>query len=331
MSRKQKPDTVLKSYWSRNAEFADLFNAYLYGGKPVIKASELEERDTESSIVLRTDSVAETRQAARDLFKVAMTAGGIQYVLLGIENQEHIHYAMPLRDLEYCTYSYLKQYDKIKEKYPKKDGLSGNEFLSYMKKTDKLIPVITLVIYYGDEEWDGAKSLYEMMDIPEELKPFVNDCKMNLIEARNTELVFHNKNNKDMFHLFRVMCDENKDSMERRKEANDYAENNQVDKTVVMAIGACNGINMKALREEDKGMNTLFKEIEKEGRVKGEAIGEARGEARGETNGRIKEIISLGKEFNMDEGDIIKKIQERMKISATKSREYYDKFKRQDA
>ena len=74
---------------------------------------------------------------------------------------------MALRDLEYCTYSYIKQYEKIKEKYPRKKGLCGNEFLSHMKKTDKLIPVVTVVIYYGDEEWDGAKSLYEMMDIPE--------------------------------------------------------------------------------------------------------------------------------------------------------------------
>lgn len=38
---------------------------------------------------------------------------------------------MALRDLEYYTFSYIKQYEKIKEKYPERKGLSGNEYLSY--------------------------------------------------------------------------------------------------------------------------------------------------------------------------------------------------------
>lgn len=318
MSSKQKPDTIQKAYWNRNAEFADLFNAFLYDGRPVIQASELEERDTESSVILRAESITETKQAARDLFKVAMTAGGIQYVLLGVENQEHIHYAMALRDLEYSVYSYLRQYEKIKEKYPKKKGLTGNEFLSHMKKTDKLVPVVTLVIYYGDEEWDAAKSLYEMMDVPKELKPFINDFKMNLIEVRNTKLVFHNKNNKDLFHLFQVMCDKDKSSTEKEKEATEYAEQNQVDKMVLMTIGACNGININRLEKENINMNTLFKEIRTES--------EAKGRAEGRAEGRATEIILLGKETNLDEEAIIKKIQERMKISAEKAKMYYSKF-----
>ena len=36
------PDTVLKNYWSGNEEFADLFNAVLFGGSQIIRADELE-------------------------------------------------------------------------------------------------------------------------------------------------------------------------------------------------------------------------------------------------------------------------------------------------
>ena len=32
-----KPDTVLKNYWSDNERFADIFNAALFDGSPVIK------------------------------------------------------------------------------------------------------------------------------------------------------------------------------------------------------------------------------------------------------------------------------------------------------
>lgn len=315
MAEKLKPDIVLKAYWNRNAEFADLFNALLYDGNPVIQEMELEERDTESSIVLQTESNSKTEQTTRDLFKVVMTAENTQYVLLGIENQQNIHYAMALRDLEYCTYSYIKQYEKIKERYPRKKGLCGNEFLSHMRKTDKLIPVITVVIYYGDEEWDGAKSLYGMMDIPEEVKPFVNDYKMNLIEVRNTNLVFHNKNNRDLFHLFHVMCDKEKSSKDRKREVIEYAEKNQVDSSVLRTIASVNGVSIETLeKKEDDVMLSMFKELKDEA------------EKEGEFNGRIKEIITFSKELNMSEEAIIEKIQERMKVDAVKSREYYNLF-----
>jgi hypothetical protein len=223
---------------------------------------------------------------------------------------------MPLRDLEYNTFSYLKQYEKIKEKYPKKKGLSGNEFLSHMKKTDKLLPVITVVIYYGEEEWDGAKSLYEMMEIPAELRPFVNDYKMNLIEVRNAKLLFHNKNNKDLFRLFQIMYDKNKAGKEKKQEAIEYADANKVDKTVLLAVGSTSGVDMEVLEKEDADMCTLFEEIKKEG------------EEIGVEKGRVKEIVALCRELDMDDDGIIRKIEERLDIDADKAREYFEKFSR---
>jgi hypothetical protein len=44
-----QPDTVMKEYWNRNEEFADLFNAVLYGGERRMRPEDLEERDTEFS------------------------------------------------------------------------------------------------------------------------------------------------------------------------------------------------------------------------------------------------------------------------------------------
>ena len=55
IGRKEKgvsSDTVLKNYWSGNEEFADLFNAVLFGGSQIIRADELENEDTEDSVVL---------------------------------------------------------------------------------------------------------------------------------------------------------------------------------------------------------------------------------------------------------------------------------------
>lgn len=58
---------------------------------------------------------------------------------------------MPMRIMGYDYGSYKKQYDSNAKKYQNADGLEEDEFLSKMKKTDKLIPVITVVIYYGCE------------------------------------------------------------------------------------------------------------------------------------------------------------------------------------
>ena len=44
-------------------------------------------------------------------------ASGIQFVLLGLEHQEHIHYAMPMRIMGYDYSVYKKQYDKNAANY----------------------------------------------------------------------------------------------------------------------------------------------------------------------------------------------------------------------
>lgn len=313
-----KPDIILKTYWNNNEQFADFFNAVLYGGREVIRAQELKERDTESSVVLQVDDEGNGFEAARDLFKVVMCSPSVEYVLLGIENQEVIHYAMPLRDLEYNTYSYHKQYERIKEKYPEKKGLAGAEFLSHMKKTDKFIPVITVVIYYGEEPWNGARSLHEMLDLPEELKPFVNDYKMNFVEAGNTDLVFHNKNNRDLFNLLKLVNDNNKQSRVKREEVNAYINKNHIDKTVANVIGSTSGLKIELNESEGESvMKTLFRDIKKEGEIEGEIRGKAKG------------IIEMGFEFGLSEEDILNKLEIKLNISKEAAQEYLDMYGKQ--
>lgn len=44
-------------------------------------------------------------------------------------------------------------------------------------------PVVTLVLYFGfKKHWDKPQTLLECLEVPEALKPFVNDYKMNLFE-----------------------------------------------------------------------------------------------------------------------------------------------------
>ena len=87
--------------------------------------------------------------------------GEIRISILGIENQTAQDSDMPLRVISYDGASYKQQLLDKKEK--------------------KRYPVATLVLYFGTEEkWSKAKHLYDCFEVPEKLKPFVNDYKINV-------------------------------------------------------------------------------------------------------------------------------------------------------
>ena len=323
--QKLKPDTVLKNYWRNNEQFADLFNAVLFDGEPVIKPEELEDADTEESSILEHKEYAESIQASRDNIKIRKRSmvHGVEYVLLGNESQQHIHYAIPMRVMGYDYGTYKKQYDSNSKKYKTSDGMNEYEYLSGMKKTDRFIPVITVVIYYGDKVWDGATTLHGMLDIPEKIVKYVNDYKILLVEARRNDLVLHNMNNVDLFNLLEIILDKKIPKNEAKKKAIQYGEEHQVDKSVVMTVaGATNSkIDYNAFEKGEMSMCTLFDEIAKES--------EARGEVRGETRGRAKEIVETGYEFDFSEGDILARLQRKLDISLQQAQEYLNMFKKQ--
>ena len=161
-----KPATILKNYWRDNEQFADLFNAVLFNGEQVIMPEELEDEDTDESIITEHRTSSKTIEAFRDNIKIqkVSSANGIQFVLLGLEHQEHIHYAMPMRVMGYDYSSYKKQYDNHAKNYKTSQGMDEDEYLSRMRRTDKLMPVVTILIYYGEKPWDGALSLHGMLE-----------------------------------------------------------------------------------------------------------------------------------------------------------------------
>lgn len=309
-----KPDTVLKNYWNGNEQFADIFNAVLFEGKQVIRPEELVDVDTEESSVMEHRNYAESIKASRDNIKISKksTVYGVELVMLGVESQEHIHYAMPMRVMGYDYGTYKKQYDSNAKKYETSDGMEEDEYLSGMKKTDRFMPVITLVVYYGEKAWDGALSLHEMLDIPKEMKSFVNDYKILLVEARENDLTFHNVKNIAFFNMLKVVLDKSLSRDEARKKVTDYAREYDVDKTVIMTVaGATNcKIDYNALSEKgDFDMCTLFDEIAKESEAKG--------------------IVETGVDFGLSENDILERLQKKLNLSLHTAQDYIKMFRKQ--
>ena len=64
--------------------------------------------------------------------------------------------------------------------------ITEEEFLSGFRKDSRLWPCITFALYFG-ENWDGSRDLHgilDMRDIPEELRAYVNNYPIHVIEVR---------------------------------------------------------------------------------------------------------------------------------------------------
>jgi len=194
-------DTEGKKYLSNKDIFADAFNYLVYNGEEVIKAENLRELNSSEISVPYGNNIRVPIQKYRDILNLwnVMTDNKVIYVILGAEIQDKVHYGMPVKDGLYDMIGYSRQIEEIKRSYNKnkesysegefvvdngilKIKLSSEEFLSGLKKGDKLIPIITAVIFLGDKQWDGPRSLHEMLDIQDKrLKEFIPDYKINLI------------------------------------------------------------------------------------------------------------------------------------------------------
>ena len=171
---------------SDNRRFAEIFNNVLFGGETIIKPDKLKPVDSvQPDTVALRESAAEFIQKNRDIAKIYNDE--LELVILGIENQNDVHYAMPMRVMLYDALSYDKQYQSIKKEHHRQKDLSGAERISGFSRKDKLIPVVTLVVYYGADAWDGPKSLRDMLSLPESFEKYpglVGSYPMHLLEVQ---------------------------------------------------------------------------------------------------------------------------------------------------
>ena len=179
-----KKDILLRNYLGSKERFGDFLNGILFQGNVKVRSDMIQEMD--SVVTVKDTERNQWIKKERDISR--RIVNGVEYAIVAVENQMEIHYAMPIRTKLYDAMSYEQQYSELRKQYiTEKRSESSAEFLSKMKKDDKLIPVITFVCYYGDEEWDTHLSLKEILKFPEgweEIEQYVNDEKINLISVK---------------------------------------------------------------------------------------------------------------------------------------------------
>lgn len=275
MGAKDITEKILADY---NDVFADIINGVLFDGRQIVSENELRSAKDKSQYKFNN----RIHEQERDVTK-HWIPHGVCFALYGFEHQTAPDPFAPVRVIGYDGASYRGQLTKREKDKPK-------------------YPVITIVLYFGLNHWNKPTRLSECMNIPEELKPYVNDYKINLVEVAFLD------DKLDHFHSdFRIIAE----YFVNKRKNTDYVPSPQTIRHVDEFLKL-----MQALEEDDRYEEVLLalrKKEKKEGvkmsevldRIenRGIAIGEKRGitigEKRGITIGEKRGREKMASEINM--------------------------------
>lgn len=194
-----KKDIPSINYFKDKTRIADLLNVYLYGGNKIISPQDVSELNPILTKSWWNDKELKTNVNITDvLFEVKIPVGkendvknadnDIQKIpiIISIQNQSDISYVMPVRVINADANGYYLQWKDIERKHKreKQTWADHGEFLSKFKESDRLKPILTIVIYFGKDNWNGAKSLKEITDLkvcPLHIQKQMKDYSIDLI------------------------------------------------------------------------------------------------------------------------------------------------------
>ena len=245
--------------------------------------------------------------------------------VLTCENQAKIHYLMPIRNMLYDSLSYTDQAKHLWESHSKDQKMpSEEEFLSHFYKDDYLIPVITLVFYYGEKEWDAAIDLYDMFSPDNQilqnisLQKYISNYRINLIDGNNINDI--NRFQSDLQQIFGMLqCKKDKKKLQNYIQQNEtYFKNIDMNTYQAFAELLHSEELMKkaaesASRKERLDMCQALKELYQDGVNQGISQG-------------ITSLIEATQEFGHTKEDAVFKIMEKFHLDRPSAIENVEKY-----
>jgi len=277
-------DMGWKKFLSDDERYADVINGIGCKGEQIVSKDDLHEMDTQIGLSRSQNFVRRLTQSRKGNVRIRdclrKVAFGMNFAIIGIENQETMDYSISLRNMLYDADSYEKQAAIIRKDVRKnRKGLSVGEYLYGFRKSDRLLPTVTFILYSGSKAWDGPKTLHEILDfadIPIALKEMVSDYKINLIEIRKLEDTSVFKTDvRQVFDFIR--CSSDKNSLKNLIESDDYYKNMEEDAfdVAVQYTNATELIEAKEYYEKEgvvdmcKALTELIADGKQEGRQEG--------------------------------------------------------------
>ena len=186
-------------------------------------------------------------------------------MIIGVEHQSTLDKNMIIRILNYDAQLYINQVERGKEVYP----------------------VGTFVFYTRDKEWTYPKSLKESLKIPPEMKDYINDWKLPVLELQKIDSgMLKNQRLKEVVEISQSMFKGDYEKLRTNRMIS-------VESFKMAAIFTHTDIKEEDLPEGDEidmceGMERMAEGFRREG--------EARGVIKGRTEGKLEEKQNMLKE-----------------------------------
>ena len=170
--------------------FSDIVNVNLFGGRCYVSAEELSREPGE--LITKAVSDDKLRQLQMDVPMKCKKNN--RSFFLCLENQSDKNNVMPVRDMGYQHAKYMEQIKEVKESN-RKTGNYPTPMTKELNDSQKLSPVITLVLNYSQKKWEKPRCLNDMLEFPEDMKcelepwiPSYSVCVINLASQPETTI-----------------------------------------------------------------------------------------------------------------------------------------------
>ena len=267
-TNKLTSDSACRMFFNNDIHFSAFCNAVLFNGKQLINALNLIHFENDSAVIINDTKRAEDKKRRRDII-VRGDIHGV-YCLFGIEHQSTIDKEMVIRCGMYEMVEYLKQ----------------------IKKGEKVIPQVMVVFYTGDKKWNAPLKLSDYFDIPEELKEYVNDWKIKVVDVKEIDTSkIKDEQTRYFIEAIQEMYKGNYEGLHRRIKMNR-------DNFIYAAIITGSLDLIRDLPEGDEidmceGMERMAEGFRSEGREQGILVGRKEGLMEGEKREKKTTLLSL--------------------------------------
>ena len=277
-------DSTCKKLFRDDGCFADICNYAFFQGKQIIKPEELVSRENDVSTLMGKELLPMETKRYRDIVRKASING--DYMIIGVEHQSTLDKNVIIRILNYDAQLYINQVESGKE----------------------VRPVGSFVFYTGDKEWTYPKSLKESLKIPPEMKDYINDWKLPVLELQKIDSgMLKNQRLKEVVEISQSMFKGDYEKLRTNRMIS-------VESFKMAAILTHTDIKEEDLPEGDeinmcKAMDQLFQRM----RDEGEVLGLEKGELIGLEKGKLNTLrFTLKEQLKVKLGTLSSPLEERL-------------------
>lgn len=175
-----------------------------------------------------------------------------------------------------------KDYMADNHREAKQCSSTSGKYLTGFYKDDRLIPVITVVVYFGSDTWNAPRSLHEMLSVQDpEILSLVPDYRINLFspaEIKDEELDKLESNLKEVMLFIKYSKDKRK-LQELTSQSPGFR---SFELKAARVIDSITGINLRFTEtERSVNMCQAVQEMCDDARAEGHASGLSEGHAKG--------------------------------------------------